>query len=128
MLSVIDRSRNTFPLPTIKSTNRTAESKTEIFPHIGAIFHFKLIPAIAAHRQRIIGEGKREQEVAIDGTVKNIEKIVIVSEQTASGTEQIASSSQELSQGMDEVSATSKDLADVANQLLDSVTKFTLSK
>jgi len=66
------------------------------------------------------------QKDAINSTVKNIEKIVVVSEETASGTEQIASSGKELSQGMNEVTATSKDLANVANQLQDSVSKFKL--
>ena len=73
-------------------------------------------------------EATQLQEEAIDFTVKNIEKIVVVSEETASGTEQIASSSLELNQGMDEVSATSKDLADVANQLLQGVSRFKLSR
>ncbi|GJM63827.1 PAS domain S-box protein [Persicobacter diffluens] len=71
-------------------------------------------------------ESAAVQEEAINGTVKNIEKVVVVSEETASGTEQIASSSQELNQGMDEVSATSSDLADVAYQLLEGVSKFKL--
>ncbi|MGZ3904858.1 MAG: methyl-accepting chemotaxis protein, partial [Bacteroidia bacterium] len=66
------------------------------------------------------------QKDAINSTVKNIEKIVVVAEETASGTEQIASSGKELSQGMNEVTATSKDLANVANQLQDSVSKFKL--
>jgi methyl-accepting chemotaxis protein len=66
------------------------------------------------------------QKEAINNTVKNIEKIVVVSEETASGTEQIASSTKELSQGMNEVTATSKDLADVAQQLLDGVSRFKL--
>ena len=66
------------------------------------------------------------QKTVIMNTVKNIEKIVVVSEETASGTEQIATSSKELSQGMNEVTATSKDLADVANQLQESVSKFKL--
>lgn len=66
------------------------------------------------------------QKDAINSTVKNIEKIVVVAEETASGTEQIASSGKELSQGMNEVTATSKDLANVANQLQDSVAKFKL--
>lgn len=67
-----------------------------------------------------------EQKESIHDTVKNIEKIVVVSEETASGTEQIASSTKELSQGMNEVTATSKDLADVAQQLLDGVSRFKL--
>lgn len=66
------------------------------------------------------------QKDSINSTVKNIEKIVVVAEETASGTEQIASSGKELSQGMNEVTATSKDLANVANQLQDSVSKFKL--
>ena len=75
-----------------------------------------------------ISESSIKQEESINNTVKNIEKIVVVSEETASGTEQIASSSTELSQGMDEVSATSRDLADVAKQLLDGVSKFKLNQ
>lgn len=67
------------------------------------------------------------QKDSINSTVKNIEKIVVVAEETASGTEQIASSGKELSQGMNEVTATSKDLASVANQLQDSVSKFKLN-
>lgn len=73
-----------------------------------------------------IVEATGVQKEAINSTVKNIEKIVVVSEETASGTEQIASSGKELSQGMNEVTATSKDLANVANQLQDSVSKFKL--
>ncbi len=66
------------------------------------------------------------QKDSINSTVKNIEKIVVVAEETASGTEQIASSGKELSQGMNEVTATSKDLANVANQLQDGISKFKL--
>jgi methyl-accepting chemotaxis protein len=73
-----------------------------------------------------IVEATGVQKEAINSTVRNIEKIVVVSEETASGTEQIASSGKELSQGMNEVTATSKDLANVANQLQDSVSKFKL--
>ncbi len=67
-----------------------------------------------------------EQKEAINTTVKNIEKIVVVSEETATGTEQVATSSSDLSQGMMEVTATSKDMADVANQLRESLSKFKL--
>jgi methyl-accepting chemotaxis protein len=73
-----------------------------------------------------IVEATTNQREAIQNTVKNIEKIVVVSEETASGTEQIASSTKELSQGMNEVTTTSKDLADVANQLQNSISKFKL--
>ena len=67
-----------------------------------------------------------EQKVSINDTVKNIEKIVVVSEETAAGSEQIASSSKELSQGRDEVNSTSKQLAIAAQELQAGVSKFTL--
>jgi methyl-accepting chemotaxis protein len=64
------------------------------------------------------------QKEAMNNTVKNIEQIVVVSEETAAGTEEIATSAKALSQGMNEVSATSKDLADVATQLMNGVARF----
>lgn len=67
-----------------------------------------------------------DQKEAINSTVVNIEKIVVVAEETAAGTEEIATSSRDLSQGMQEVAATSKDLAGVAVQLQDGVSKFNL--
>lgn len=67
------------------------------------------------------------QKDAMTNTVKSIEKIVVVSEETAAGTEQIATSSKSLSSGMNEVGATSKDLADVATQLMEGVAKFKIS-
>lgn len=73
-------------------------------------------------------EATESQKDVITNTVKNIEKIVVVSEETASGTEEIATSTKELSQGMNEVTATSRDLADVANQLQESISKFKLKK
>lgn len=73
-----------------------------------------------------IVEATAIQKDSINNTVKNIEKIVVVSEETASGTEQIASSTKEMSQGMNEVTSTSRDLADVANQLQDGISKFKL--
>ena len=77
---------------------------------------------------RDILEATVMQEEAIDGTVQNIEKVVVVAEETAAGTEHVASSSRELNQGMDEVTATSNDLTAVANQLLEGVAKFKLNE
>jgi len=75
-----------------------------------------------------ITQGAQQQEEAINEAAKSVEKIVVVSEETASGTEQIASSSKNLRQGMDEVSATSNDLAEIANQLLEGISKFKLKE
>jgi len=71
--------------------------------------------------------GTDGQKESINTTAENIEKIVVVAEETASGTEQIASSGKVLSQGMNEVTATSEDLANVANQLQESISKFQLA-
>ena len=68
------------------------------------------------------------QKTNIDDTVKNIEQIVVVSEETASGTEEIATSSKDLSNGMDEFNSTSKGLAEIATQIQDGVSKFNLRK
>ncbi|MEO9965062.1 MAG: methyl-accepting chemotaxis protein [Reichenbachiella sp.] len=66
------------------------------------------------------------QKMSMDETVKNIEKIVTVSEETSSGTEEIATSSKDLSDGMNEFNSSSKGLADIANQLQEGVSKFKL--
>lgn len=68
------------------------------------------------------------QRSDIDNTVKNIEKVVVVSEETAAGTEEIATSSKDLSGGMDEFASTSKSLAEIATQLQQGVSKFSLRK
>jgi methyl-accepting chemotaxis protein len=67
-----------------------------------------------------------EQKEAISDSAKNIEKIVVVAEETAAGSEQIATSSKELNQGMVEVNSTSKQLASAAVQLQEGVSKFKL--
>lgn len=66
------------------------------------------------------------QKDFINEAVKNIEKIVVVAEESAAGSEQIATSSKDLSQGMDEVNATSRELANIALQLQEGVSKFKL--
>ncbi|BDD01858.1 PAS domain S-box protein [Persicobacter psychrovividus] len=106
----------------VKNGNKAGGEAEAVFKRIDAAS----IETLNLSKQ--ILESAAIQEEAINGTVKNIEKVVVVSEETSAGTEQIASSSQELNQGMDEVSATSVDLADVAYQLLEGVSKFKLRK
>lgn len=106
----------------VKSGNKASKEAEEVFKIIDRIT-FETF-----EKSEKISNGAESQEQSINDTVAAIEKIVVVSEETASGTEQIASSSKELRQGMDEVSATSKDLADVANQLLQGVSKFKLKE
>ncbi len=69
----------------------------------------------------------KEQQSSIHVVVKNIEKIVVVAEETASGTQEVASSSRELNKSMNEVSDTGRNLSGVANQLKSSVAQFKLS-
>lgn len=68
----------------------------------------------------------QDQQNGIDETVRNIEQIVIVSEETSSGTEEIASSSNGLSNGMHEFNTSSDHLKNIAEQLRAGVSKFRL--
>jgi methyl-accepting chemotaxis protein len=104
----------------VKSGTQASQAAEKVFEVIGASTNdtFSLSDQI----QKATGI----QKEAINETVKNIEKIVVVSEESAAGAEQIATSSKDLSDGMDEVNATSKQLASAANQLNDGVSKFIL--
>jgi methyl-accepting chemotaxis protein len=72
-------------------------------------------------------EATKDQKDAIGVVVKNIEKVVVVSEETAAGTHEIASSAQELNKSMNEVSDTGKNLSDVARLLKESIAQFKLN-
>lgn len=106
----------------VKSGNEASKEVEEVFVSIE-----KSTSETLSLSKEILGAAS-EQKNAINETVKNIEKIVVVSEETAAGTEQIATSSKDMSQGMTEVADTSKNLADVAVQLQTSVSKFNLKK
>ncbi|MCC5920982.1 MAG: methyl-accepting chemotaxis protein [Cyclobacteriaceae bacterium] len=75
--------------------------------------------------EQVLGSAK-EQEHSIGSVVKNIEKIVVVSEETAAGTQEIASSSRELESGMTEIRNTGQNLTQVAENLKQSVQRFKL--
>ncbi len=68
-----------------------------------------------------------EQKHSISVLVKNIEKIVVVSEETATGAQEVASSSRQLNSSMTDVANTSKELSAIAEQLKDGVGKFKLN-
>jgi len=68
------------------------------------------------------------QKDSIGTVVKNIEKIVVVSEETAAGTKNVARSSDELSTSMEEISSTSEALAEVASKVKKGMERFTLKK
>lgn len=69
-----------------------------------------------------------EQKESINSVFKNIEQIVVVTEETAAGTQQVASSSQELNASMLEITRESTKLSDIATELQDGVKKFKLIK
>ncbi|GAB4397389.1 MAG: hypothetical protein OHK0053_13720 [Microscillaceae bacterium] len=79
-----------------------------------------------AHSRSILLASQQQKE-AIDAVVRNIEKIVVVSEQTASGTQEVASSSREMDKAMAEVTQTSEHLAQIAEELKAQVGQFQLS-
>jgi methyl-accepting chemotaxis protein len=69
----------------------------------------------------------KDQQKSISVVVKNIETIVVVAEETASGTQEIASSAQELNYGMEEVATTGSSLTIVAEELKRNIAQFKLS-
>ena len=75
---------------------------------------------------RNVLESTKEQQKAIGVVVKNIETIVVVAEETASGTQEIASSAQTLNYSMDEIARTGTNLADIASELKRSISQFKL--
>ena len=68
------------------------------------------------------------QKESIGSVVKNIEQIVVVSEETAAGTQQVASSSQQMNGGMLEIAKAGDELSAVAAELQAGVTQFKLKK
>jgi len=82
--------------------------------------------------QETLGLSKEILEETVDQidfistSVKNIENIALVAEETVSGIEDVASSGKMLSEGMNDAILTSEDLAKVANQLQESIAYFKL--
>lgn len=68
------------------------------------------------------------QKEAIGSVVKNIEHIVVVSEETAAGTQQVASSSQQMSGGMADIARAGDELSAVAAELQAGIQQFTLKR
>jgi methyl-accepting chemotaxis protein len=73
-----------------------------------------------------VAKAAKEQEADINNVVRNIEEIVVVAEETASGTEEIASSSVALNNAMEEINVTGTGLSSIAEELKDSLNKFKL--
>lgn len=104
----------------VKEGNTAATQAEEVFKKIDE----STLETLGLSKEVL--EATDEQKTSIGETVKNIEKIVVVSEETAAGTEEIATSSKDLNNGMDEFNSTSKGLTEIANQLQEGVSKFTL--
>jgi len=69
-------------------------------------------------------EDTRKQRQSLDSVVRNIEKIVVVSEETAAGTKEISRSSSTLHEQMDEIAKTGNQLKQVAQELKENVSLF----
>ncbi len=92
----------------------------EVFEEINSASHETL------QLSKQVLEATQSQKDTVGFVVKNIEKIVVVSEETAAGTKSISNSSQELSNAMDEVANTGQDLAEIAQKLKENVAQFKL--
>ncbi|MDX2304341.1 MAG: PAS domain S-box protein [Microscillaceae bacterium] len=69
----------------------------------------------------------QKQKGSINILVKVIEKIVVVSEETASGTQQVAGASKEMNSAMTEITRTSEALAKIADELKEQFNQFKLN-
>ncbi|MFT4736729.1 MAG: methyl-accepting chemotaxis protein/ligand-binding sensor domain-containing protein [Cyclobacteriaceae bacterium] len=75
---------------------------------------------------RNIVKGAEQQTTDISKVVKEMEAVVVVAEETAAGTEQIATSAAEMSSGMTEYAHTVKQVKEIAVELQNKTSKFTL--
>jgi len=106
----------------VKNGNQASKEAEEVF----GVIQKSTAETLALSEE--IQQATVKQKDSTKTTVKNIEQIVVVSEETAAGSEEVATSSKELSQGMDEVTSTSQQLSEVAEQLKEGVSKFTLKE
>ncbi|GAA0890544.1 hypothetical protein GCM10009122_02220 [Fulvivirga kasyanovii] len=104
----------------VKQGNSASSEVESIFKEIATSSE-----ATFGYSREILNSAKGQKE-AIDSVAKNIEQIVVVAEETASGTQQVASSSQELDNSMEEITAASEQLASVSTELQASVNQFKL--
>ena len=102
----------------VASGNEATQKTSAVFNDINEVSTETLVLS------KQIVKSSQIQKDAISLVVKNIEKIVVVSEETASGTQQIASSSRELDKTMIEVSQTSEDLSAIADSLKKQIGTF----
>jgi methyl-accepting chemotaxis protein len=112
----------------IDKMKTNVENGTKATREAEAVFesiHTSSVETLGLSKQVLTATKEQQNSIAV--VVKNIEKIVVVAEETASGTQEVASSSRELNKSMNEVSDTGRNLSGVANQLKSSVAQFKLS-
>ncbi len=79
-----------------------------------------------SHTKEILGENSK-QNTRISEVVKNIEGVVVIAEQTASGAEEIAASASELSSGMEGYHKKAQRLDEIANGLHEGLSMVAIS-
>ncbi|MEQ8473724.1 MAG: two-component regulator propeller domain-containing protein [Marinoscillum sp.] len=111
----------------IKDMARSIEGGAEASKHASVSFEELAASYSETLRlsERIVG-ATRQQTQDVSKVVELMEGVVVISEQTASGTEEIASSSSELSSGMSEYTQKTKDVSEIVEGLKDKVAKFRL--
>lgn len=105
----------------VENGNNATSEAQEVFSDINRYSSQNL-----ALSKEILNSTQAQKE-SIGIVVKNIEKIVVVSEETATGTQEVASSSRQLNTTVSGVATTSKDLTAIAKQLREGITKFKLN-
>ncbi|TAE19439.1 MAG: PAS domain S-box protein [Bacteroidetes bacterium] len=102
----------------VKSGESVTANTTKIFEEINTSGQATLTLSQA------IVTSALEQKESINAVVKNIEKIVVVAEETASGTQQVANSAREMDKAMLETSQTAEQLLQIAEELKKQVGQF----
>jgi methyl-accepting chemotaxis protein len=105
----------------VKSGTQATKDAEKVFQSINVSSDETLLQA------KEVQIATKDQQKSIGVVVKNIETIVVVAEETASGTQEIASSAQELNNSMEEVAVTGNSLASIANELQRNIAQFKLS-
>jgi methyl-accepting chemotaxis protein/ligand-binding sensor domain-containing protein len=104
----------------VKVNEEATNSTLEIFDLISQQYNETL-----GKSEKIV-EVTAEQTQSLQEVVNLMRSVVVIAEQTASGTEQIASSATELSSGMINYSDRSKKVLEIVNELQEKVKQFKL--
>ncbi|MCD4845525.1 MAG: methyl-accepting chemotaxis protein [Methanosarcinales archaeon] len=75
-----------------------------------------------------ISASTQQQQVGIENVVKSIDGIAAVAQESAAGTQEASGAAQEQTASMQEVTSQIQELANISNELMDSLSSFSVSE